>query len=341
MKALKRTLLTAAALFMPICAADAGASDLEITGFVDASLADTEFTTSGFEVEEVELDFFKKLGERTSLRADINYRAEDAKTDDLSFDDIVEQGYVTYTAPVGDGLEFTFGKFNAPIGFELLDPVDMYQYSHALVFNYGVPTNVTGLMGAYAFGEVVDIVLYVVNGWDNNIDDNDSRTVGGRLGITPVKDVNIGFSAISGAEKTGNSDDRRTVYDVDFSVTAVPNLLIGGELNIGSEEKASAVTAGDDAEWLAGLLMVHYDFTDFAGLTLRYDYFDDKDGARLGSGVKETRQAYTIAPTFSVGDHTHIVVEYRRDKSDAKVFGPAGAMQDKMDSAAVRLTYAF
>ena len=68
-----------------------------------------------------------------------------------------EQGYVTRSRAGSQDLEgnypiLTFGKFNAPIGFELLDAPDMYQYSHSLVFSRGLPTNLTGAMLAMDLG---------------------------------------------------------------------------------------------------------------------------------------------------------------------------------------------
>ena len=285
----------------------------------------------------MEINIEKEINDKLSLRADLNYLAS---SNALTFDDIVEQGYVTYKLPVGNGVDLTFGKFNAPIGFELLDPVDMYQYSHALVFNYGLPTNLTGLMGSYSFNDIVDLTLYAVNGWDNNSDNNGGRTLGGRIGVTPMDGINLGVSTISGTtEEPGNTKDKKTVVDVDFTITMVEKLVIGGEFNSGKEEKASAVTTGDDAKWTGYLLMAHYDFTDRYGLTVRYDYFDDKDGARLGNSVGEKQQAYTIAPTFALGDGARIIAEYRRDKSNENVFN--GGVDDSKESVAIEFTYSF
>lgn len=321
-----------------IACAPASAEDtaIKFSGFVDASFVDADSSAGTFTLDQVEIDIQKKIDEKLAIRADLNYLAGGAST----FDDIVEQGYVTYNLDAGNGVLFTFGKFNAPIGFELLDPVDMYQFSHSLVFDFGLPTNLTGVMGSYAFTDMVDLSLYVVNGWDNNADNNTGKTVGGRLGITPVKGVNVGFSAISGVVETaGNTEDRRTVYDIDLTVKAIDRLTIGGELNIGTEDKASAVTAGEDAEWTAFLVMAHYDITDRYGITARYDNFDDKDGARLGNSMKERQQSYTIAPTVVLGNGAGLIVEYRHDRSSEKVF--KSGTEDSKDTVAVEFTYSF
>ena len=313
------------------------AEEAKISGFVDVSLYEEQYGGSTFGLDQVEIDIEKKIDDRLSVRVDINYMtamksystAAGSEVEMQRFDDLIEQGYVTYSVK---GLDLTFGKFNAPIGFELLDPVDMYQYSHALVFDYGLPTNLTGAMGSYSFNDMADLSLYVVNGWDNNYDNNNNRTVGGRLGLTPVKGLNIGLSAISGED--GDSDDKLTVVDVDLTVTALDKLTIGAEYNSGTDEEGSA-----DAEWSGFMVMANYAATDDLSFTLRYDSFDDKDGSRFDSGIIEKRNAYAVAALYSLGDGAGFLVEYRADKSDENVFD--GGAEDSKNSYAAEFTYSF
>jgi len=332
------TILGVAILLGGMTSTEARAEEAKVSGFVDVSLYEEQYGGSTFGLDQVEIDIEKKIDDRLSVRADINYLTA-MKTystyvvdeDIQSFDDLVEQGYITYSVK---GLNLTFGKFNAPIGFELLDPVDMYQYSHALVFDYGLPTNLTGAMGSYAFNDMVDLSLYAVNGWDNNYDNNNNRTVGGRLGLTPLKGLNIGLSAISGKE--GTRDDKLTVVDLDLTLTAIKKLTIGAEYNSGTDE--GAVAPGDDAKWSGFLLMANYVATDDLSLTLRYDSFDDKDGTRMGSGKAEKRTAAAFSALYSLGEGAGFLVEYRTDKSDEKVFGNA---EDSQASYAAEFTYSF
>lgn len=335
--------LGAVALVTGITIAEAQAEDkpeFKFSGFVDASFYDEEYGNSSFTLDEVELDVDGKLSEKLTLRADFNYREVDSSDGtDLTSDEILEQGYVTYAAQIADkSIDFTFGKFNIPMGFELLDPVDMYQYSHSLIFNYGIPTNVTGAMLSSNLTEMLDLSLYYVNGWDNNSDNNNSKTVGGRFGITPAEGINIGLSAISGKEQdagSGNEDDTRTVFDIDFTITAIDKLTIGGEFNTGEEDNQGV--AGRDAEWTAYMLMVNYELTDVCSFTLRYDNFDDEDGTRLGA--VEEREVYTIAALHSLGDGAGVLFEYRIDDSDQKVFN--SNTEDSKQSFALEFTYSF
>ena len=337
----------------------AEALGFEISGFVDSSYIWNDNAVGGtaaeyntFGLDQVEINITKEIKDWASLRFDLQHCPSAgscaANTRD---DDIIEQGYLTLTAPVGDGVTFTFGKFNAPIGFELLDPVDMYQFSHSLVFNNGIPTNLTGGMLSTSFGEMFDVSFYVVNGWDVNPEGAGSsgtnKTVGGRLGITPIKDVNVGFSGIIG--KGDGAGGVLTVFDIDGTIKLIPDLTLGFEFNFGSDN--NAIAAGNDADWFGFLLMGHYDFLEWFGMTLRYDYFDDDDGGlRLApgtpngraTGLPDTRQAITVSPTFVIGEGFGALFEYRHAFSNQNVFTNSnGTPTDNNDSIAFEMTYAF
>ena len=316
----------------------AEALGFDMSGFVDSSyVVDDNADTNTFGLDQVEIDITKEIKDWASLRFDLNHTPNGGGTE--TADAIIEQGYLTLTAPVGSGVTFTFGKFNAPIGFELLDAPDMYQFSHALVFNSGLPTNLTGLMASGALGEMIDISAYVVNGWDNNPDTNKNKTFGGRIGITPMEGINLGFSAITG-DDSAVAGENMTVFDIDGTITMIPKLTVGLEFNFGNENKAS--TTSTDADWFGFLVMGHYDYSDWGGITVRYDYFDDEDGARLGGTANNTQQAITVAPTFVIGEGFGALIEYRHDSSDQNVFTKAdGSVTDNNDTFAFEMTYVF
>lgn len=99
---------------------------LKISGFVDTSYVyDDNAESNTFSLDQIELDIEKTISDATSLRTDLNFVNGDEE-DGLTVDEIMEQGYVTFGCPILNGTKFTFGKFNAPIGFELLDAPDMY-----------------------------------------------------------------------------------------------------------------------------------------------------------------------------------------------------------------------
>ena len=315
----------------------AKAADVTYSGFVDASYFDAENVNSSFTLDEVELDINAKIDDRLSLRADLNYREVDAGGG-LTADEILEQGYITYKTDLGEHtLDITFGKFNAPIGFELLDPVDMYQYSHSLLFNFAIPTNLTGVMGFIKPSEQIDLSVYYVNGWDVNSDNNNHKTIGARVGLTPNEDVNIGLSLIRGAELAVGGDVR-TVIDLDFTLTTVEKLIIGGEFNIGEEENTGI--GGDDAEWMGLMVMANYEIDDENSVTFRFDTLDDEGGTRIGvPGVDVEVTSVTFAALRSLDENAGVLFELRMDDADVNIFD--GGTEDSQTSFALEFTYSF
>ena len=315
------------------------ADGLDISGFIDASYFNNPGEeTSTFALDQAEIDIEKLIEGAGGLRLDINH----VNGADSTTDNILEQGYAWFN--LSPAAKVTFGKFNAPIGFESLDAVDMYQYSHAMVFNYGIPTNVTGLMLSGEAG-IVDYALYLVNGWDLITDDNNDKTIGGRIGLAPMEGVSVGVSYITGKEgdDTGGAESSNlSALDIDFSYTRQENLTIGAEFNTGTFENASVTKAGDDATWTGFLVMANYAFTDQVGLTVRYDEFDDKDGARLGSDTSEKRTSFTISPSYAVAEGFDVLAEYRYTKSDEKVFADSdGNLEDTLSEFAVEMIVSF
>ncbi|MCH7852067.1 MAG: outer membrane beta-barrel protein, partial [Candidatus Marinimicrobia bacterium] len=204
----------------------------------------------------------------------------------------------------------TFGKFNAPIGYELLDAPDMYQFSHSLVFDNALPTNLTGFSISQDLGAGLDLVAYIANGWylsdgsDVNFADDSLMIFGGRLGYGGIEGLRLGVSAIQ-------NDSLDMIIDLDGEVTMVPNLILGFEFNTGGKDDAGENISG----WL---VMANYAFPSFA-ITFRQDAW-----GKAGST--------TISPSYGIADGALVLFEYRIDTDGD------GATTN---SAAIEFTFTF
>jgi hypothetical protein len=330
---MNRAIISVLAVLALVGPAQAGDTP-DITGFADASyFHDLNAGQGEFGLDQVEVDIVHQASDATMVRADLEW-----VKDGEDFVAQVEQAFMSYTCP--GGYTLTFGKFNAPIGFELLDAPDMYQFSHALVFDHGLPTNLTGFMVGRDLSDVLDLVLYGANGWDANTASGKNLTWGGRLGFAPGQGLAGGLSAISGKEENPlGSLFTRTVIDVDLGYESGP-WVFGGEFNSGK------VTLPDDSEltWTGFLVMSHYTVNDWAGLTVRFDHFDDADGYAFGmvGDQYQARQALTIAPTFTLDDGFGALVELRMDMSDQEAFLDSdGLATDSQTTLAFEMTYSW
>lgn len=253
--------------------------DLIISGFVDGSTAlPTEpDVTLGFSFDGLEIDLMKEIAPDVSLRADIDFFEGGAD---------VEQAFITFKPLKINGMAtpiITFGKFNAPIGYELLDAPDMWQFSHSLVFDNALPTNLSGVLVSQALAQGFDVVAYLANGWDVNEADNDTLIFGARVGFSGIEGLSLGLSMIQ-------NDELTMITDIDGEFTMVPNLTIGFEYN----------TGGAESGWL---VMANYSFGNIA-VTVRQDAWGDMSST-------------TISPSMGIADGAGVLFEYRLDNDGA------------------------
>ncbi len=323
-----------AALALVPTAARAQAVGPTFKGFIDTDWSSNlnEATVNGtpnsFGGKEFELDVMHQTG-RVSFRADLNVFRYDINTANL-----IEQAYAAIA--IRPTTTLTFGIFNAPIGYELVDAPDLAFYSHALVFDYGLPTNVTGLMLTQTLGKFT-FNGYVVNGWDIIEDNNQEKTLGFRLGAADLGGgFGGGISGIFGDE--GAPGNRRSVLDLDFGYSGMAGLTLGGEVNLGSE------AFGDSTSKWTGFTVTAKKAFGNAALAVRYDYFKDDPAfgqSRLGSG-KINAQSISIAPQMTFDERLLLRLEGRIDLGSEDVFTDRdGKSTGSQPRVALQAVYSF
>ena len=277
-------------------AADAPAG-VVISGFVDTSFSFTSVNSSkptsvGFGIDQVEIDI-SKAWDKVALRADIEGGADYSTGTGVGVYFNIEQGFLDYK-PM-DTLTLTFGRFLAPIGWELLDAPDMYQYSHADVFMYGVPFALTGAMVSFDPDGLFDGKLYVANGFDDWYEINNGKAVGTRLGFT-FGDHNVGLSGLY------NYGDV-FIADVDATL-AFSGAKVGLEGNYGIYENATS------EKWYGGLAMVNFGMTEKTAMTFRADTFKDTSTGLRKGVADELYVRGTVSPSVVLADGAGALIEY-------------------------------
>jgi hypothetical protein len=267
---------------------------------------------------------------------------------------------LTAIAPVGNGLALSFGRFDVPFGQERHDAALNLTATTSELQRFGRPQSMTGLQAAYAVGPWLDLAAWVVNRWDNETtedapeDNNRAKSVGGRIGLTPLRDaqlLNVGVGGWWGEERGEELDGGRWVVDVDATWSPLASLVLGLEVAYGGEARvsfrergapfAAGAVADRDARWLGAYALGHYDLAPWLGVTVRYGVFDDGDGAR--TGVEQVLQSVTVAPVLHLSrlvpgapplgvayprtmhplDWADLRLEYRLNRSGAAVFSEA------------------
>jgi hypothetical protein len=267
---------------------------------------------------------------------------------------------VTAVAPIGNGLALSFGRFDTPYGYERHDAPFNLTASTSEVQRFGRPQSMTGLTASYQFAPWLDVMGWIVNRWENETtedpleDNNRDKSFGGRIGFTPLQGnqlLNFGLGGWWGPERDDNNHNHRWIVDVDVTWSPIARLLLAGEFVYGGESgladrrvgvpfAAPAVT-DRDARWLGLYALAHYDLFDWLGLSFRYGYFKDYDGAR--TGVEQVLQSWTVTPILHLSrlvpdlrplgvtyartrhplDWVDVRFEYRLNTSNKHVFSDA------------------
>jgi hypothetical protein len=229
-----------------------------------------------------------------------------------------QQMTLSYIAPIGRGLRVDVGKFVTHMGYEVIEGWDGFNdsYSRSFLFGYSIPYTHTGIKASYAFSPAVGAMIMVVNGWDNAVDNNTSKTLGAQVTLAPLEGLAVFANALYGPERDNNNTDNRMAIDV-YATYALGNLgTVGANMDFGSEPHAAL--AGGDASWtgVAGYLRIK--LSDACAVGLRGEMFNDGDGARTGVAQKLTE--ITVTPELRTQSNLVFRADLRYDMSDQEVF---------------------
>lgn len=247
------------------------------------------------------------------------------------------EAYISYTAPLGKGLRIDFGKFVTYHGAEVIEARDNPNYSRSLLFNYAIPFTHTGLKVSYPITDQVTASLHLVNGWDVTDDNNKGKTVGLSVGVTPLEQLSTTLNLMYGPEKPDNNHDQRLL--LDWVGTVKPMKDLSFILNVDYATEQHSASDGGEAKWYGWAIIAKYDFSDWFGIAMRGEYFNDQDGVRTGTAQRA--KEITFTPQFTVAKNLLVRPEYRHDWSNISVYpsSTSGNTKKSQDTIALGVMY--
>ena len=148
----------------------------------------------------------------------------------------LQQGYVSWKAPIGNGLQLDFGKFITHVGAEVFEGYDGWNmnFSRTFVFGWGIPFNHTGLRATYAFTDQLSLMGMIANNWEEaGVSDNNSeKTYGAQVAYSPTEKIGVLLNWVGGNQGTttvgSGNDDWRDIFDivVDIAITSQLSLQL-------------------------------------------------------------------------------------------------------------------
>jgi hypothetical protein len=220
---------------------------------------------------------------------------------------LVEQAYATLK--LGDMFTLDAGKFNTAAGAEVIPSNKNWLYSRSLLFN-GITVNHTGIRGTLVASKQVTIQAAVVNGWNNDPDNNGDKTFGLSLLVTPVDGTFLGANTYIGKDGPTLSEGETTVL-----IDAVVNQAIGADfqLNLNFDYYKNG-----EANWWGLALMGKYVISPGAYLSARGEYLKSK-GA-YATLVDTALYEGTLCLGLPFGSNYELRIEGRGDFSDKELF---------------------
>ena len=184
-------------------------------------------------------------------------------------------------------LTLSFGRFDAPVGFERDDePLNLVPTT-SFTFENARPVKFTGLMARYTLNPQVSVLALVANGWDQESDNNSGKTGGLKVQVFPSSGLAVAGGVLYGPEEDSTNGAQRTLLTGDATWQPLQRLIVQAEAHHGSQQGMTWTGVGGQAFWRVGRS---------TGLTVRGEVFDDPDGARTGTAQKLS--SVTISPWY-------------------------------------------
>jgi hypothetical protein len=264
----------------------------------------------------------------------------------------LQQAYVEYLAPIGNGLDIKVGKFVTLHGAEVIESKDNWNFSRSYLFGYAIPFTHTGIRASYPWNDWLSTTVGVNNGWDVVDDNNKAKTVELGATVTPTENTSLIATYMFGAEQAGDSRDQRHLLDLVASYQPTEQLTLKLNVDIAREEDALSETGGGAATWNGIAAYAKYDVTDKWSIAGRWEVFNDNDGARTainaastsptGSPITDAQfMEWTLTNEYKLNSHLIARLEYRLDKADSKLFRHDQGFSNYMNTVAVEFIAPF
>ncbi len=244
----------------------------------------------------------------------------------LGFDQYLKEAYFSYLAPVGKGLQIDAGKFVTPHGAEVIETKDDLNYSRGLLFSYAIPYYHYGLRAKYAFSDKYSVSGFLVNGWNNVLDNNTGKTYGIGFGWNPTKKISFTQNFMAGPEQSNNNSNWRQLWDTVITYSPTSKLSFTLNTDYGRGDRMKGVV--DPVFWTGAAGYVKYAFNEKYAVVTRYEYYDDANG--FTTGTAQHFNGFTATFQRLTAEHILSRLEFRRDMSNEPTFVrgnglPAGA----------------
>jgi len=319
----------------------------EVSGFVDGYYSynfnkpasrragnernfDVQHNSFSLNMAELALEKKPTANSRGGFRLDLDYGQAQtivnaSEPGDRTVLQNLGQAYVSYLIAPGSGLQIDFGKFVTPAGFEVIKTKDDWNYSRSLLFANAIPYYHMGLRAAFNVGSKLALTGYLVNGWNNVLDNNTAKTMAAQATVKPFGSLVIVENYIGGPEQPNGNQTWRHLSDTVVTYTVIPHLSLGGNYDYGRDKQTGAKVT-----WQGFAGYARFQPSGWFAVSPRAEIFSDPEG--FITGMAQTIKEFTLTGELKSKDGVIFRLEYRHDFSDIIFFAKNASRPSKQQN---------
>ncbi len=242
-------------------------------------------------------------------------------------------------------LWFDAGFFHTHIGTESFLPKNDMLSSTA-VATYNEPFYQSGARLSYAPVEKLNAQLWLLNGYNRFLDNNNAKSIGLLLSYKFKDNLSISYSSLFGKESDEGVRPKqfRSYHNVYLSSNWKKKLFLIVGADVGNQTNSSLLKNNEAALMYNGLLTSRYQFTSAFSATIRAEYFNDPEGFISGvlqepDGSLRGLQLWgiTAGVEYIPAEGAYLRMETRHLQAENHIFHSAGALTGKRTE--VQLTF--
>jgi len=289
------------------------------TSGVPARVFDTEPNSFNLHQAALTVDYLPKdgFGALVNLTAGRDARIIQSVGESSSNFDVT-QAFVQYAH---GAVTIIGGKYVTLAGAEVINSTTDTNYSRSILFGYAIPFSHTGVRLTYAASDTVSVIIGLNNGWDQLSDTNKQKTGELAVAFIPNKVFSLSVQGYSGTESSGpGTSGRRDLIDAVGTWNATSRFTMILNVDWADQDNAVSLINGRPikAKWDGAALYGNYQISDPWAVSLRVEYFDDKDGFR--TGVIQKWKEGTATLRYMPSKYFELRAEGRYDRTDGDNF---------------------
>ncbi|MEO7329921.1 MAG: outer membrane beta-barrel protein [Minicystis sp.] len=226
----------------------------------------------------------------------------------------VQQAILTWKAPVLRGLDLSAGIFLSPVGLEVLQAKDDWNFSRSNLF-FGLPYYHTGIRASLPVTDRLTLMTMICNGWNSVVDNNDDKSLITQATYVIPDRLQAGVLYMGGAERGKAAPEGRPwrhTFDVWAQVDVTSRIAFAAHADAGLERNQFGTST-----WGAFAIYGRVKALDWLSFAGRVDRFAENTPGEASpiffpaSWVSGTTVTAELRPI----DHLLARVEYRHDQA--------------------------